>query len=215
MLANVIAVCGADKCGKATQSQMLAQSLRKYNDRVALVEVPVNDHLTHRIIYRMLRNGRAKTHPNLFQFVQFINKFVFQWTYMLWLWLTHDWIILDRWRLSAIVYGDAGGASRWFNRLLYWFLWEPTVTVVLSGPSFERSSTIDDVYEKDVGLQTSVREGYYEWAMERPEDHMIVDNRGTKERVHERLLRALGFSQPSCAVCGATSDQDCDAGLHS
>jgi thymidylate kinase len=138
----------------------------------------------------MLRNGQAKLYPNMFQFVQFLNKFVFQWTYLLWLRLTCDVVIMDRWSLSAIVYGDATGVNWTLNRILYWLLVKPDVTVVLHGSSFKRK-TVDDVYEKDSALQLTVRKGYYDWVQENPDDHELIDNQGTKDEVHERILSAI------------------------
>lgn len=190
MFAKLIAIEGPDKSGKFTQSHLLAHTLRRYGDRVKLVEVPFNDKATHRLIYWMLRNGTAKRFPNLFQFVQFANKFVFQWTYLLWLRLTCAFVVLDRWSLSAIVYGDATGVNRTVNRIMYRMLVRPTVTVVLHGSSFKRK-TVDDVYEKDSDMQFAVRRGYYDWVQAHPSDHELIDNQGTQDEVHERILSAV------------------------
>ncbi len=187
---KIIALEGCDKVGKATQSNMLAHSLRRYGDKVALVEIPFRDEFTRPLIYWMLRNGKAKTYPNLFQFVQFLNKLMFQWTVLLWLRLTCAYVVLDRWSLSAIVYGDATGVNPTLNRLLYWLLESPDVTVVLHGTSFKRKS-VDDVYEKDSALQLAVRRGYYDWVQEHPSDHELIDNQGTVDEVHERILDAV------------------------
>lgn len=190
MFAKLVAIEGPDKVGKATQSRMLAHVLRRYGARVALVEVPFNDRVTHRLIYWMLQNGLVKRFPNLFQFIQFINKFVFQLTYLLWLRLTCACVVLDRWSLSAIVYGDATGVNRTLNRVLYWLLVRPDITVVLHGSSFKRKS-IDDAYEKDSDLQVVVRRGYYDWVQSHPADHVLINNQGTKDEVHERILAAV------------------------
>ena len=190
MFAKLVAIEGPDKVGKQTQSQMLAHVLGRYGDRTALVEVPFNDRVTYRLIYWMLKHGQAKRYPNLFQFVQFLNKFVFSWTYLLWLRLTCAYVVLDRWSLSAIVYGDATGVNPTFNRILYWLLTKPTLTVVLHGSSFKRKEA-DDVYEKDTDLQKAVRKGYYDWAQEHPFDHELIDNQGTKDEVHERIMDAV------------------------
>ncbi len=222
MLAKLVIIEGPDKVGKQTQSNRLAHALRRYGDRVKLVEVPFNDKLTYRLIYWMLRSGKAKTHPNVFQFTQFLNKLIFQWTYLMWLRLTCDYVVLDRWRLSSIVYGDATGTNRTFNRLMYHALTAADVTVILHGPSFKRR-TVDDAYERDSALQRDVRLGYYSWAVDHPVDHELVDNQGTQDEVHERIMDVVILgkvqkhnkkNQP-CEVCDASPDEDCDAGLHS
>ena len=187
MLAKVVVIEGPDKVGKETQSNMLAHSLRLQGDRVSLVEIPFNDHFTYTVIYKMLRSGSAKRWPNVFQFIQFLNKLIFQWTVLLVLRFVCDIVVLDRWSLSSIVYGDATGVNKTFNRILFWLLLKPHVTCVLHGPSFVRKS-VDDVYEKDTDLQIAVRTGYYDWVQEHPFDHDLIDNQGSHDDVHERVL---------------------------
>ncbi len=186
----MIVVEGPDKVGKQTQSRFLDHALRRYGDSSRLVEVPFNDGITYRLIYRMLKNGKAKRYPNLFQFVQFLNKFIFQWTVLLWLRLTCDFVVLDRWKLSAIVYGDATGVNPTFNRFLYSLLKNADKTVILHGSSFKRREA-DDVYEKDNALQLAVRKGYYKWAQAHPEDHDLINNQGSRDEVHSRILNAV------------------------
>lgn len=190
MFAKLVAIEGPDKAGKFTQSELLTKRLQRSGYNVTLVEIPFNDHLTHKVIYAMLRNGSAKRFPNLFQFIQFLNKFIFQLTYLLWLRLFYDYVILDRWSLSAIVYGDATGVNKWFNRVLYSLLLRPNVTLILHGPSFKRNS-VDDVYEKDSELQLAVRKGNYDWAQEHPVDHELIDNTGTRDDVHGRIMAVV------------------------
>lgn len=186
--ATIIAIEGPDKVGKQTQTNMLVQALKREHHKVKLIEVPVRDLLTHKLIYWMLRNGRAKTWPNVFQTLQFFNKWLFQ-VKLLFLRWTYDYVILDRWALSSIVYGDAGGANKTYNRFLYWFLREPDVTLILVGAA--RSGEVTDAYEKDNVLQTNVRKGYAEWYLEHPRYIQLVDNMGTRDEVHRRIIRTL------------------------
>lgn len=189
-MARMIAIEGPDKHGKATQAKMLAHALRRFGDRVKLIEVPFDDRLTHKLIYKMLRNGSAKRYPNVFQCVQFINKLICQFTYLAWLQLTCDYIVLDRWSLSAVVYGDESGANRVFNRLMYYLLSVPYITIILKGTSFKRNS-VDDVFEKDSDLQEAIKCGYSEWAYHHFIDCVLVDNVGDREVVHDRIMKVL------------------------
>lgn len=191
MFATLLAVEGPDRVGKQTQTKLLTQDLQSQGYKVAQVEVPFNDGITYRLIYWMLRNGYAKSLPNLFQLVQFFNKFIFQWTVLVWLTLTNDYVVFDRWSLSAIIYGDATGVNPTFNRFLYFLLRRPTLTVVLHGPRL--TDQTEDVYEKDTALQQAVRRGYYNWAMEHPLDHDLIDNKGTRDEVHERIMSSVRF----------------------
>lgn len=190
MFAKLVAVEGGDSCGKHTQAVLLKRKLTGLGYKTALVEVPVRDRFTHKLIYSMLRSGAAKRHPNLFQFVQFVNKFLFQVTSLLWLWIVSDFVILDRWALSSIVYGKATGSDIAFCEFLYCFLVEPHITIVLDGPTFSRERE-KDVYEKDTELQASVKEGYRGWARKEPLKIVVVSNVGTELVVHVKLLQEV------------------------
>lgn len=186
--ATIIAIEGPDKVGKQTQSNMLTDRLRKEGHKVKLIEVPVKSIVTYKLIYWMLRNGHAKSWPNVFQTIQFLNKWFFQFRLLAMRW-SYDYVVFDRWGLSAIVYGDAGGANRWYNRLLYKFLREADATLILVGAA--RSGEVTDVYEKDTELQVNVRTGYAEWFLQHNEACVIVDNIGTRDEVHGRIMRLL------------------------
>ena len=188
LFAKTFVIEGPDKMGKATQSKMLVNSLRAEQGnktKVTLVEVPFNDRLTHRVIYWMLRNGLAKKAPNLFQFVQFLNKFFFQIFVLPYLLLTNDYVVFDRWSLSAIVYGGATGVNKNFNEFLYSLLYKPNGTVVLTGrPHFRKGS---DSYESDNDLQSTVRELYSLTADQLPYHGKVDANQG-REKVHSEVL---------------------------
>lgn len=185
---KVICIEGHDKSGKETQTNMLYDVLSKHHS-VTLVEVPAKG-LTHKAIYWMLSNKTARRFPNTFQFVQFINKLSFQLLVLPTLKAMSDYVILDRWSLSAIVYGDATGVNRHFNRFLYSMLAKPDVTLVMTGKSFTRSGT-DDEYEKDNDLQRAVKGGYLDWVMRNRDDHELVNNVASKDEVHASVVGVL------------------------
>jgi thymidylate kinase len=189
MVAKLIAVEGPDRVGKATQSKFIVDAFNATKKRSVRIEIPFNDGLTYRLVYNMLKNGIAASWPNLFQFVQFLNKFLFQVFVLPWYILKYDYVVLDRWSLSAVVYGDAGGASPCINRAEYALLVEPAATVVLLGSA--RGECNEDVYEKNAGLQTLVRVGYHDWVQRHPEKFRIVDCTGSKLEVHQRFISAL------------------------
>jgi thymidylate kinase len=169
---------------------MLLEYFRSLGLKTELVEVPVQSSgVTHDVIYWMLKNGLAKKLPNVFQFVQFLNKLAFQMSSLIWLMMTRDVIIMDRWSLSSIVYGDATGANKTLTRVLYRLLVRPTITVVLSGR--RHTDQTEDTYEADTDLQRNVRVGYADWAESHSVDHVLVDNQGTKEEVNTRILNAV------------------------
>ena len=189
-MTKLIVVEGPDQVGKATQVALLSNTLRKVGNSVAQVEVPFKDGATHPLIYWMLRNGTAKKNPNLFQFVQFLNKFVFQVFFLFPLMLVSDYVVLDRWSISSLVYGDATGVNQTFNRFLFWFLIKADCTFVIQGKTYKRNDE-QDAYEKDSKLQADVKEGYARVAEENSGDHFLISNEGSKQEVHERILLVL------------------------
>jgi thymidylate kinase len=188
MCAKLIVIEGPDRVGKETQSyKLFSQIHTETNSSAAIMEVPINDRLTYPLIYWMLRNGLAKKFPNLFQTIQFLNKLLFQILHLPALLSLGDYVILDRWSLSAIVYGDASGSSRWLNRFFWRVLKKPDLTLILHGPMHKRHD-VPDSYETDTSLQLAVRRGYYDWAQEHPDDHELIDSQGTVSEVHERII---------------------------
>ena len=187
---RLICIDGPDRHGKSTQVQLLRNALtHAYGPFAKAVKIPAEG-WTSNVIYWMLRNGLAKRLPNVFQLIQFVNKFVFQRGRLEHLRDFYDYIILDRWSLSAIVYGDATGVNPRFNRFLTDHLVKPDITIVLTGKPFAAPDA-DDSHEADRQLQATVKLGYERWAEENPVDHVPVDNSGTPDEVCQRILDAL------------------------
>lgn len=189
--ATRIVIEGPDRVGKHTQTLMLADALENEGFTVKLVEVPVASPATYRLIYWMLRRGYAKTWPNLFQTVHFINKLAFQVFKLPWLSLSNSFILFDRWALSALVYGDAGGANAWYSRLMYSVLVKPDATFVLHGRPLNATAT--DTFESDDDLQSKVRHGYVAWALRGAalSNVVLVNAESTRDSVHAHIMRKL------------------------
>lgn len=192
-MATYIAVEGPDKVGKETQTKLLTEHLSSLG-RVKRVEVPIHDVITYHLIYWMLRNGLAKKLPATFQFVQFLNKFLWQFFVKPWLSLRYDFVVLDRWSPSSVVYGTCEGLSAEYVMFLYGRLFKPDATIVLHGTSYKRSSTQDDSYEKDTALQIAVRSEYKFWALQTSRT-VLVNNEGTVHDVHAKILDVLGHER--------------------
>jgi thymidylate kinase len=162
--AKIIVIEGPDRHGKSTQASLLLNSCITSGYKTILLKLPtVMCARTHKLIYKMLVDGRAQRYPNLFQFINFINKLTFQVLYLRKLLDENDVVILDRWNLSSFVYGKATGVNRLLNWLMFRSLKEPFVTIIVHGKSFKRSIE-DDCYENDTSLQKRVAELYGEWA---------------------------------------------------
>src|SRR5260221_1777914 len=190
MRATLIVLDGPDRVGKFTQTKMLASSLSLVC-KVKRVEFPMKDTLTYRPIYWMLENGLAKKLPNLFQIVQFMNKVSFQVKLVFCQWM-YDYIIFDRWICSAAVYGKVSGASEKLTAFLSWWFWRPDVTIIMTGAAL--SADAEDVYERDEKLQVAVRKEYAEWYMMNSKNCCMIDNTGTRNNVHNRILNIIDFN---------------------
>jgi thymidylate kinase len=189
MFAKFIAFEGADRVGKATQSKRLATYLMAQGNDVAHVEIPIRDGVTHGLIYWMLRNGHALTKPNLFQTVHFVNKFLYQAVIMPFHWMTCDYVILDRWKMSSIAYGGSGGANERWVKFMAGILKDVTHTVILDGLPY-RSEDKADTYEANKELQETVRKKYRilsAWDRR----STIVFTEDDREAVHQKVLKAL------------------------
>jgi thymidylate kinase len=72
--------------------------------------------------------------------------------------LKFDVVVVDRWKLSAEIYGIASNVPKWYVKFLNWFLIEPDLTVVLLNSCHRE--TPKDVYESDNKFQSTVKEQY-------------------------------------------------------
>jgi thymidylate kinase len=186
MFAKTFVVEGPDRVGKQTQTNMLVDRLREVGNKVKLVEVPFNDRVTYSVIYWMLKNGMAKSLPNLFQFIQFLNKFFFQVLVLPFLMVFYDYVIFDRWALSAIVYGNVGGANSAMVSFLDNFLFKPRGMVVLTGRAHIPGN--EDVYESDSDFQGTVRE-YYSIVSPDLRSCETVNANQSREAVHAEIKK--------------------------
>ncbi len=187
-MAKFICFEGADFQGKTTQSKLLQDYLVRKGFKSCRVKVPVNDIVLYKLIYWMLSSGYAKKLPIIFQFIQFLNKFLWQFFVVPYLWLTNDFIVIDRWSPSSIIYGSAEGCPIWYVKLMSKLLFKPTLTLVYSGSTRKRSSTVDDSYESDRDLQHKVRERYANWASDSlnssKKTTIIINNDKSIDYVH-------------------------------
>jgi len=143
----------------------------------------------------MLENGHAKNWTDIFQFVQFLNKFIFQFILLIQM-FRYDYIVLDRWHMSSIVYGDASGADKRLTRLYSMFLLLPDMTIILCGEKHRRPEEIDDSYESDSKLQSDVKKAYDNFAVNptRATGYSIpVRSEGTRFEVAERVFNVIDY----------------------
>lgn len=189
-MSKIIVIEGPDRVGKATQAEMLKNYIVDVLGRkAAVVEVPIQDRLTYRLIYWMLENGLAKKLPRVFQLLQCLNRWLFQSFKLSNLEHDYDFIIFDRWSLSTNVYGQAAGLSKDFLNPLYRILRRPDFTFIILGPAHKHAA--EDVYERDQKLQKKVREIYAEWSKSHPHDCHVVDSQQSKDVSSYEIIKIL------------------------
>lgn len=189
MMSKFIVVEGPDRVGKATQVKLLKDFFFTKNKTVATVEVPLRSNFMYHVIYWMLANGLAKRFPKLFQWFQYFNRQIFQWMILSKLEEYCDYIIMDRWSLSTVVYGAATGVSKEFTEKLTNRLKKPDFTIVLLGPSHKHEA--EDVYESDAELQKRVRDLYRDWSTSNSQTSSIFDCSMPREIIHSEILKKL------------------------
>jgi len=188
-MCKMIVVEGPDRVGKATQTELLRQRLSDLGHRVAKVEVPVRTNFAYHVVYWMLRNGLAKSLPRVFQWFQYLNRKIFQRFVLPDLERRHDYIIMDRWSLSTVVYGAATGVPKDFTLKLYDRLKKPDHTFIILGPAHRHEA--EDVYESDAKLQCDVRVGYSTWAMFNDDVASVLSSLDDRETTSAEIISIL------------------------
>lgn len=188
-MSKIIVIEGPDRVGKATQSKLLCEYLWQCGKKAKVVEVPIHDKLTYDTIYWMLEKGHAKRFPRIFQFTQFLNRWLFQTKILSDLDHEYDFLIFDRWSLSTTVYGKASGVDDQFVNYFYKKLRKPDFTLVLLGDPHKHEA--EDVYEKDSKLQEDVRKLYADWVNRHPKEAHVVASDRPKESVFTEIIVVL------------------------
>lgn len=184
---RLIVIEGPDKVGKETQSKMLAKALAQHM-LVEREEIPYNDGNTHTKIYDMLKTGEAVKYPVAFQTFQGANRMFWQRERMKGVTYKNDVLILDRWNISAWVYGRASGISDDTLECILREIVEPDIVFIFDGQPFHTPDREDDTYEKNNAFMAKVREQYQRWSEENPEIAVKIDASRPPEVVHKELL---------------------------
>lgn len=170
---NSIIIEGLDSLGKSLQTRRVVEHLESKGFKVARVKSPYDDKVSFRIIYWMLENGLARKVPNVFQFVHFFNKLIFQLFVLPSLLRENDFIVFDRWSISMWAYGVMDGASATLTRWMLSCISEPDFTVILDGVRHTRDR-VDDSYEADTNYQKRVRVMYINWATDIDHENVVI-----------------------------------------
>jgi dTMP kinase len=186
---HLVAIEGPDRVGKATQATMLRDSLVARGMKAIVEEIPYDDGVTHAEIYRMLREGEAMKYPEVFQWLQGMNRRIFQKIRLSSLASEYDVVVLDRWNLSTRVYGGCDGVSERTTENILRRVVEPDVYLVFDADPFPKENL--DSYEKDLEFQRRVRREYLSWCEKDPQRFVKIDAGRPLDEVHHDVLEVV------------------------
>ena len=189
--AKIISCEGADGLGKTTQVRILAENLHKQGKKVITVKFPCYDRFTGKLIQRMLKSGSAVRYPNVFQFVQWFDKFIFQVFFLPKLLRENDYLLFDRWHVSMWAYGLAGGANETLTQIMINSLHDPDLVITFVGKS--KRDVKQDSYEADLAYQKKVALHYILWVCTH-NDVVTVDADQSIEQVSRSMLERVNDS---------------------
>jgi dTMP kinase len=102
-------------------------------------------------------------------------------------------LVCDRYVASSIAYGEAQGLDSAWLADVQKFLPQPAITIVLDiapETAVKRKAVDRDRYERDLALQTRVRESYLRQAAANP-SWLCVDGERTKTAIAEEIISLI------------------------
>jgi dTMP kinase len=182
---HLIAFEGLDQSGKQTQAELLRDRLKQEGHKSRLVAFPDYGTTIGEEIARALQ-GERDYGPDVMQLLYIANRY--ERKPDLQRWLDGGLILVcDRYVASSVAYGEAQGLNPEWLATIQAFLPPPSLTIVLDiapATAVARKSVDRDRYERDLSLQTRVRQSYLAqaaasgWAVldgERPKDVIAAD----------------------------------------
>jgi dTMP kinase len=185
MAGHLIAFEGLDQSGKQTQAELLRDRLKEAGHKARLVSFPDYGTSIGEELARALQ-GEREYGPDVMQLLYIANRYERKPDLLRWL---DGGLILvcDRYTASSIAYGESQGLDGAWLTEIQRFLPPPSMTIVLDiapETAVARKAVDRDRYERDLSLQTRVRQSYLTqaaangWVVlngERARDDVAVD----------------------------------------
>jgi dTMP kinase len=190
MRGHVLAFEGLDQSGKQTQTDRLAETLRREGRRVEVLSFPEYDTAIGTEIGHAL-HGEREYAPDTLQLLYIANRYEFRPRIEAWL-DAGAIVICDRYVASSVAYGEAQDLDAAWVREVQRRLPQPSLTVLLDIPpevSLHRKAAARDRFERDLPLLSRVRESYLRQAGQR--DWVLIDGRQHAETVAGAVLTAV------------------------
>jgi dTMP kinase len=165
MTGHLIVFEGLDQSGKQTQAELLRDRLKEEGHKSRLVSFPDYGTSIGEEIARALQ-GEREYGPDVMQLLYVANRYERKPDLLRWL---EGGLVLvcDRYTASSIAYGDAFGLDAAWLTDVQKFLPPATLTILLDiapETAVARKAADRDRYERDLALQSRVRESYHRQA---------------------------------------------------
>src|SRR6202158_3279436 len=171
-----------DQSGKQTQAEMLRDHLKQEGLKARLLSFPDYGTSIGEEIARALQ-GEREYGPDVMQLLYIANRYERKPDLQRWL----DGglvLVCDRYTASSIAYGEAQGLDPAWLEDTQKFLPSPALTILLDitpETAVRRKSVDRDRYERDLAMQTRVRESYRRLAGE--QNWLRLDGERPKEAI--------------------------------
>ena len=187
----LIVFAGLDQSGKQTQAELLRDHLKTQGRKARLVSFPDYGTSIGEEIARALQ-GEREYGPDVMQLLYIANRY--ERTPDLRRWLDGGLVLVcDRYIASSIAYGEAQGLDPAWLADMQKFLPSPALTIMLDiapETAVGRKSVGRDRYERDLAMQTRVRESYRRLAGE--QNWLRLDGERPKDAIAADVFNAVG-----------------------
>jgi dTMP kinase len=182
---------GLDQSGKQTQAELLRDRLKADGLKARLLSFPDYGTSIGEEIARALQ-GEREYGPDVMQLLYIANRYERKPDLQRWL----DGglvLVCDRYIASSIAYGEAQGLDPAWLEDLQKFLPSPALTIMLDiapETAVGRKSVDRDRYERDLAMQTRVRESYRRQASQ--QNWLRLDGERPKDAIAADVFTAVG-----------------------
>jgi len=191
MNGHLIAFEGLDQSGKQTQAELLRDRLKQDGHKSRLVSFPDYGTSIGEEIARALQ-GEREYGPDVMQLLYVANRY--ERKPDLQRWLDGGLILVsDRYLASSIAYGEAFGLDGAWLKEIQKYLPPPSLTIVLDiapETAVQRKSIDRDRYERDLAMQSRVRESYQRQAAIES-NWVVVDGEQPKDAIAAEVFSVV------------------------
>ena len=190
MSGHLIAFEGLDQSGKQTQAELLRDRLKQEGRKARLVSFPDYGTSIGEELARALQ-GERDYGADVMQLLYVANRY--ERAPDLQRWLDGGLILVcDRYMASSIAYGDAQGLDPLWLADMQKFLPPPALTIMLDiapDTSVQRKAVDRDRYERDLAMQSRVRDSYRRQAA--AGGWIVLDGERDKETIAADVFNAV------------------------